>query len=262
MARSTSQPGRRASCTRCARGRPRGASRWPAAGDDAWVGVPGMNAPVQAMSAALPVAWSTRVDAFDPTSSGWRLRGEGVDASTFDGVVVAVPAEQAEALLAVHAREFAGRAASAPSQPCWTALLAFPAPAGAGVDVLRDAGAIGWACRNAGKPGRDPLETWVVQATPEWSTTHLEDASDVVAGALLRALADALGSHLPTPVLVQAHRWRYARAGNAGDGCLWDPRTRLGVCGDWLLGPRVECAWQSGDALAERILAGAGATSG
>lgn len=24
----------------------------------------------------------------------------------------------------------------------------------------------------------------------------------------------------------------------------------LGVCGDWLVGPRVECAWMSGKALA------------
>jgi predicted NAD/FAD-dependent oxidoreductase len=34
---------------------------------------------------------------------------------------------------------------------------------------------------------------------------------------------------------------------------MWDVNRRLGLCGDWLIGPRVEAAWMSGTALAERI---------
>jgi predicted NAD/FAD-dependent oxidoreductase len=34
---------------------------------------------------------------------------------------------------------------------------------------------------------------------------------------------------------------------------LFDAPSRLGVCGDWLVGPGVEAAWLSGTALAARI---------
>ncbi|MFM8820614.1 MAG: hypothetical protein ACKOD3_08770, partial [Phenylobacterium sp.] len=55
------------------------------------------------------------------------------------------------------------------------------------------------------------------------------------------------------PVLAQAHRWRYARSAAGSDLALWSATTRLGCCGDWLAGPRVECAWDSGEALALKM---------
>ena len=42
-------------------------------------------------------------------------------------------------------------------------------------------------------------------------------------------------------------------AGAQGSISLWDPAARLGVCGDFLLGPRVEAAWLSGTHLAAAI---------
>ena len=41
---------------------------------------------------------------------------------------------------------------------------------------------------------------------------------------------------------------------------LGDPALGLGVCGDWRLGPRVEWAWTSGDALGARLLKAFGYT--
>jgi len=70
--------------------------------------------------------------------------------------------------------------------------------------------------------------------------------------ALMAALAARLGP-MPAPLAVAAHRWRYAQSVGTGDGALWRPQARLGVCGDWLLGPRVEAAWTSGDMLAATI---------
>jgi hypothetical protein len=47
-----------------------------------------------------------------------------------------------------------------------------------------------------------------------------------------------------------------------GDGALWCAEKKLGACGDWLLGPRVECAWLSGRVLAQRMLEGQSVASG
>jgi len=41
----------------------------------------------------------------------------------------------------------------------------------------------------------------------------------------------------------------------AGIPFLWDPVLQVGACGDWAGGPRVECAFDSGEALAAAIIA-------
>ena len=171
-----------------------------------------------------------------------------------DAVLVAIPAEQAGPLLAPHHPAWAGIAAAHPAQPCWTVMAAFAAPIPHAPDVMTELGPIGWAARNSAKPGRPSApETWVIQAGPAWSATHLEQTPDDVLPQLLDAFAARVAAPLPPLLASAAHRWRYARSGRSGDTALWNPAIRLGLCGDWLLGPRVECAWLSGTALAAAI---------
>jgi predicted NAD/FAD-dependent oxidoreductase len=226
------------------------AAPWPAAGPDAWVGTPGMNAPVKQMAAAVPVRWSAQIDAIAREADRWRV-ADGL----FDAVLVAVPAEQAAPLLQPWQPGFADQAAQTRSAPCWTVMAAFAERLPIEADVLREAGIIGWAARNSAKPGRAGPESWVIQAGPDWSRDHLEETPPDVVAPLLAAFGARAGVVLPTPLAAVAHRWRYARAGNAGAGALWDAGLRIGACGDWLLGPRVEAAWLSGTRLAAAVLA-------
>ena len=232
------------------------AARWPQAGSDAWVGVPGMNAPVKALADRHDIAWDTQIDALLCDASGWMLIGE-TQHGPFDSVVSAIPPEQAAPLLAPHDPAFAARASAATSLPCWTLMAAFAEPLPSQADTLRDHGPIGWAARNSAKPGRGGPEAWVVQANPDWSIAHLEEPSDAIAQALLSTLSDELGCALPAPLVTQAHRWRYARRRDPSQGpaALWNRSLGLGACGDWLLAPRVESAWLSGSALAASIAA-------
>ena len=89
------------------------AARWPAAGPDAWVGTPGMNAPVKAMALHGPsmVRWSEQIDALAREGSAWRIADLEADLA-----VIATPAEQAAPLLAPWVG-FAARAAATPSAP-------------------------------------------------------------------------------------------------------------------------------------------------
>lgn len=225
------------------------AARWPAAGEDAWVGTPGMSAPVLAIAAAHDVRWGVRAAAPTRAGAGWTVAGEA-----FDAVAVAVPAEQAAALLA-PAPAFAAAAAASRTLPCWTIMAAFDRPLADAPDVIRDRGAVGWAARDSAKPGRAPGERWVVQAYPDWSIAHLEEPPDAVAADLLRLFERETGAAPPPPVHLQAHRWRYARSRpvEPAAGALWDPALRVGACGDWLLAPRVEAAWLSGSRLGDLI---------
>lgn len=226
---------------------------WPSAGDDAWVGTPGMNAVVKGLSRPLAVQWNSRIDALSRVDGSWFL--DPVTDNPFDAVIVATPAEQAAPLLVAHDPAMAAMAQGCPSAPCWTAMVAFAERIAITGDIVRDAGIIGWAARNSAKPGRTGLEAWVIQATADWSRDHLEDDEASVVDALLSALASEASRVLPVPVVRIGHRWRYARAGTAPHGSLWNEAMRIGAVGDWLLAPRIESAWLSGRMLADRIIA-------
>jgi predicted NAD/FAD-dependent oxidoreductase len=76
-----------------------------------------------------------------------------------------------------------------------------------------------------------------------------------VAPLLLAEFATATGTRLPTPVHLQAHRWRHAFVEQAlGRPCLVDQEIAAGACGDWCIAPRVEAAFESGRALAHSLL--------
>ena len=232
------------------------AARWPAAGDDAWVGTPAMNAPVRALAAPLDVRWHRRVDRVVRAGHDWVFEGDGVDGGRFDAAIVAVPAEQAGPLVEAGRPDWAAQARATPSAPCWTVMAAYDRPLPIAADRLTDLGIIASAIRNSAKPGRADPEAWVLQASGDWSARHIEDDPAMVERALTAAFADATDVGLPSPMATSTHRWRYAKSGRLGQDALWDGGLRLGVCGDWLLGGRVEAAWLSGDRLAGRISAG------
>jgi renalase len=231
------------------------AAAWPAAGTEAYVGTPTMGAPIRQMAAGQSVRFGERVLRIEATKPGWRFvldRGDPVDV---DFAVLATPAEQASALLETASPEFAALAAAVRSTPCWSTMLAFAERLPVPHDCLRgDAGeTIGLAVRNNAKPGRTGPEAWVLQAAPDWSRSHIEADPDWVADELAAAFAKRINAALPPTIARVAHRWRYAHPASGGPGVLFDAPSRLGVCGDWLVGPGVEAAWLSGTALAARI---------
>ncbi|WP_242140259.1 FAD-dependent oxidoreductase [Sphingomonas sp. TREG-RG-20F-R18-01] len=226
-------------------------AHWPSAGDDAWVGTPGMNAVVKAMAQRFDVHWNSRVETIRRVGAGWAL--DPLSDATFDAVVVAIPAEQAAVLLEAPDATMATAARACSSAPCWTAMVAFHQRVAIAADIVKQSGIIGWAARNSAKPGRGGPEAWVIQGSPQWSRDHLEDAQSDVVDALLAALAAEAIDPLPEPILRIGHRWRYARVAAGDAGALWNDAARIGAVGDWLLAPRVESAWLSGRKLAERI---------
>ncbi|PLK25724.1 NAD(P)/FAD-dependent oxidoreductase [Novosphingobium sp. TH158] len=226
---------------------------WPAVEHEAWVGVPAMNAVIKDMAERHDVRWNVHVDRVEKAGDRWLVRAGDASFAGFDVVVLAVPAEQALPFLSLHDFDMARQAMLARSQPCWTGMFSFAEPLATAEQIVRDRGFVAWAARSASKPGREAAEGWVVQANPLWSANHIEDDKDSVAQALLRGLGTALGLAGLHPVTATAHRWRYAMSAGLGIGSMWNPRARIGACGDWLIGPRVECAWLSGRDIARKI---------
>ena len=224
------------------------------------VGTPGMDAVARHLASELDPVLETRVSRVERTDGAWVLLGEWGDALCRAGVcLIATPPAQAADLLAPVAElapDLVGRLGGVDMLPCWAVMAAFSDRLESPYDGLfvKDS-PISWACRNSEKPGRGDVETWVIHASHGWSTENLEVEASDVSRTLLAALFDALGLPERPPDFLRAHRWRYALASEPLDGgCAWDADLRLGVCGDWCLGSRIEDAWLSGRAAAGRIL--------
>ncbi len=229
------------------------AEPWPLAGPDAWVSKPSMNAVVRDLAHQHDVSFGQQVKGLDRTERNWQVMTSAESHGPFDAVVVAIPAEQAAPLLALHDLDMAQKAMHARSLPCWTAMFAFAAPLAVKDDSIRRPGNICWAARNSAKPGREGPEAWVVQASAEWSSAHLEDNKADVLVELTQIFENEIATPLPEIIASSIHRWRFALSAGTGGRALWNAEIGLGACGDWLIGPRVESAWLSGKALADAI---------
>jgi renalase len=221
------------------------------------VGTPAMNAPARALAAELDIRTERTVQRLSREEAGWLLHGPagGAPEGPFAAVLLAMPAPQALTLANTAGAAFPGMRA-ARMAPCWALLLAYDAPiVGLGTHARLDDDVVAWVAANGSKPGRkDALATYVVHATPTWSRANLELAPDE-AGAKLHAAVTTLFPEPGAPRYAAAHRWRYALVEQAAEADhLWDDRLALGACGDWCLGPRVESAFLSGEALARRVL--------
>jgi len=228
---------------------------WPAAGEACWTGIPSMSAVPRHMARGLDVSLATHVRGMCRDGAGWYLVHDLGRTGGFDAMIVALPAEQAAAVLGLQNLHMARVAITTPSAPCWATLLAFAEPVPA-PPVIRDRGIMAWAACNTSKPGRGGIESWTIHASAEWSRIHLEAEPAFVTATLRNAFAEAVGLPRLEPIAETSHRWRFAHSGGAGTDAIWDPASRLGVCGDWLAGGGVENAWLSGRRLADLILTG------
>jgi predicted NAD/FAD-dependent oxidoreductase len=215
-----------------------------------------MNALCSDLSDSLTVAFNTPVSGIEQASGAWALSsGDGLDLGRFDRVIVTTPPAQAAPLLA-HAPRLGQVAASAEMLPCWSVMVVFDRR----LDVQWDGAFVSdsplsWAARNSSKPGRPAGESWVLHASHEWSEAHIEDEPVRVGAELTAAFFEAARARSAESVFRSVHRWRYAKTRTSlANEYLYDPALRVGICGDWCRGDRVEDAFLSGLALARRIV--------
>ncbi|MEX5746281.1 NAD(P)/FAD-dependent oxidoreductase [Massilia sp. X63] len=235
-----------------------------------WVPTPDMPALCRWLLSGLPLRTLATVDRVRRSRAGWSLESAGATlADGFDAVAVAIPPQQAAALLLPHRADWARRAQGTAMLPAWVLMGVTELPAApCAWDVLQPvSGPLSLVLRNDARPGRTllpGLAQWVVHAVASWSRAHLETPPAEVQAALQAALADCVGAELAWRHAA-VHRWLYAapalapalnRRPAGGECAWWDVRTGLGVCGDTLGGGGVEGAWRSGTALAGMLAGG------
>ena len=222
-----------------------------------FAGVNGMSGVPRALAQGLDIVLNAGVTDLSRGAEHWNLEcAAEAETSGYDTVILAIPSPQAVALL-TGITDFATEVAAATYAPCWAVMGNFTTTLPIAFDgiTLEDGGPLRWVARNAGKPGfSSQEENWILHATPDWSLANIEESAEAVRDFLLDDFACRFGV-TDAPSHAVAHRWRYALVlASAGIPYFWDPALRIGACGDWCLGPRVEAAFDSGLALARQVL--------
>ncbi len=210
-------------------------------GPPAWVAVPGNNSVAHALASGLDVRTGVRVARLAREGAAWAVTDDADQPhGAFDVVVVAAPAPQAAELLHPVAGDLAAELGTVRLAPSLAAMVAWSGPVDPGWDVLETAAddradGIARVIHQASMPERPGDGAFVVQATPEWTATHLDVPLDDVGAALSRALARRLGPWLMgrQPIVVKGHRWRYASV-EAELPALFrlEAAAGVGACGD------------------------------
>lgn len=220
-----------------------------------YIGVPRTSAVSRSLLGSLDFQPSTRIGALEYSDAQWSLYNDGASLlGHWDGVVVAVPAPQSLALL----EDFPAwieQIARVEMEPCWVAAIRTDAKVDdLGYVKIDPHPSIKRITCNSAKPGRNNEHIYVVQAGAHWSQEHLEKPNQAIGALLDEYFRACIPAEINTEVLF-THRWRYGfTATSLGQEFLWDEEHRIGVCGDWCLGRRVEDAWRSGHALGSRML--------
>ncbi|KAB0651846.1 FAD-dependent oxidoreductase [Burkholderia diffusa] len=222
-----------------------------------YVGVPGMTAPARHLSVGIETVLETTITELMHDEQGWRLISaeRGALAVHHDVVIVAVPAPQAVPLLRRAEPGLAVIAQRTEMRPAWAVMAQCGHLPDPGFDAaFVNFGPLGWIAHDTSKPGRTGVSTWVLHATPEWSQAHLEAPPERITRTLLDAFRDIVGATADTAT---AHRWRYAELAPSSVAApgrfAWRAGPRIGLCGDWLGGGKIEGAWLSGTGLGSAV---------
>ncbi len=252
---------------------------------DRLVGTPDMNALARHLARGLHVRTGHRVESIARHDGTLTLRGTvapaGVtlgpaahhgsvldDLGSYDCVVVCLPAPQAALLLAPVSARLAAEARAVTLDPCLAVALAAGEHderalrgldfdgAFVGREGTPSASALAWVARDSSKPGRPAGERWVLHASASWSRAWWAAPVAEVTEAMLTELSMLFDLGHLRPALTWVHRWSLARAATPlACGALFDDEGRVGLGGDWASGGRIEGAFLSGLALADRVLA-------
>jgi renalase len=203
------------------------------------------------------------ITAISPIDNGWQLRSADGQWNA-EQVVVAVPPAQALAIAGmVTDPHCSDQMSHVNFTTSITAIAVFPKNQQAAAAQLAwqgiqciDHPVLAWIGLDSSKQ-LEPLQpVLVVQSSAAFAVEYFDRPDLEVIGKRLLASTAPFTMGLDTPEILQVHRWGYAFAQNPLPDLFLTAQVQapLYFCGDWCGGNRVESAFLSGLAVAEKIL--------
>ena len=233
-----------------------------------YIGYPQNNAPAKWLADSLNIQTESTVIGITQQAQQWQIstKEHGLNPQNFDAIVLAIPAPQAAVLLKNTASSAYEISANFVMQPCFALMLHLSQTIPCEFDGLFiNSGLLSWIARDSAKPGRlnqanNGTETWVLHATSQWSKAHINDEKEAIAQLLLAEFTHIIqrsgaASHAIIIESQQLHGWMYADCERYLDSVFhYDKTNKIGLCGDWLNGGKVQGAWLSGLKLAQHFI--------
>ena len=220
-----------------------------------YVGVPGMNAIGKYLAADLSIQTQTTV-ARCIHDGRWQLWDDhDQHLGHFDWVVVTTPVSQAIDLIPNDVVS-AWQLSEVHMQACFSLMLGFVETVDLPFDaaLVREAD-ISWISVNSNKPGRDKAYTLLVHSTNAWADRHIDDNQADVRAYLSEQTHRVTGLDVSQANYVDLHAWRYANIGRQHRSIAIDTHKQIAACGDWTIQGRVEAAFTSASAIADKMIA-------
>jgi renalase len=222
----------------------------------------GATAVAKYLAQGLDVIGGRHITTITPIADGWQINAEDWSIAAAQ-VIVAIPPAQALAIsMDVIDSDCAQQLSSVRFTPSITAIAVYPSSQQSSAAQLPWQGIqcehpeLGWIGLDSSKQLAPQQPILVVQSSGAFATQNFEASDLSKIGEQLLALAEPFAPGLYQPELLQIHRWGYAFAQNPLPAKFVSAKTAapLYFCGDWCGGDRVESAYLSGLAMADRML--------
>ncbi len=219
----------------------------------------GMNALAKHLAKPFDVRTEAMVRLVEPAGEGWRVITEAGESLEAGALLLTPPAPQSIALLAACAdqlpSEINAKLKRIEFDPCFALLVTIDGPGRVPSPghIRLDQGPIEWIADNTQKGVSTGAAALTIHARADFSRRYLEAPKDDTARLLLEAAEPWFGGQVTA---WQLHRWRYSRPVDDGERmmCLFSHQpARLAIAGDAFGGPRLEGAFLSGLAAAEKL---------
>ena len=112
------------------------------------------------------------------------------------------------------------------------------------------------ANENSQKRFKSNINLWTLQATLKWSkkTINKYKTDKSIMDQLITRFIKLTGFEKNKIIFKKIHGWKYSyNYEKTPYLSVWNKKINLGICGDWLNGPKVENAWLSASDLARKI---------
>lgn len=223
--------------------------------DSRFVGAPSMNIVAKILAQDLSVEVKTRISSIKKKEK-WALFNENKAClGDFDWVVSTAPAPQTLEIIPEDFKYFQS-VKKIQMEPCFCLMLGFSSPLPLGFDAAHVINSdIEWIAVNSRKPGRQEQSfALVIHSTPQYAHKHIEDDPEKILQHLSAEASHITGQALRTADHKALHRWKFARSPHSeAYPPFIDERLKIGVCGDWVCGGRVEGAFVSAKNLSQKI---------
>ena len=116
---------------------------------------------------------------------------------------------------------------------------------------------LAWAANeNSKKRFKSNLNLWTLQASLKWSkkTINKYKTDKSIMNKLISKFSQLTGLEKNKIIYKKIHGWKYSYSYQKTSLLSnWNKKYKLGICGDWFGGPKVENAWLSANDLAKKI---------